>query len=72
MITIAPPVSAGLILMSLLFASSFMAVFSVKIRFCFRFILVFSLPKSISLILMNVSKFAEAWGGFQLEFFTQF
>ena len=57
MITIAPPLSA---------------VLSVKIRFCFRFILVFSLPKSISLILMNVSKSAEAWGGFQLEMFTQF
>ena len=71
-ITIAPPLSAGFMVMLLFFASSLIDLLSLSVMFRFLFLLCFSLLRSISLRLMNVSKLAEACGGFQLDFCLNF
>ena len=70
--TIAPPLSAGLIVSSLFLAKSFIACLSSLVVFCLRFVVGFLFPRSISLMLMKVSKFGEPCGGFHWDFCLNF
>ena len=64
----APPLSAGFMMISLSLDSDLIAFLSSGVMFWLRLRTNFDLPMSISFTDMNVSRFAEPVGGRQVDF----
>ena len=71
-ITTEPPLSAGLIMISLFWLNSLIAFRSSWVMFCCFTSFVFSLDRVISFTLTNVSRTVEPKGAFQFDFSLNF